>query len=301
MPKDKNKVLITGANGQLGQELVKVFEGVWVVVATDTHNLDITDKRQVQQVIDKEKPDWVIHCAAWTNVDAAAENPEAAMKVNGDGTKNICEAIKKVHGRQTTDNSGPSTVDRGLKFVYISTNEVFDGRKKTPYKEEDKPNPINAYGESKVAGEQYCREILGRKCLIVRSSWLYGPVSKNNFPNKILKNARQQGFLKVTSDEVAVPTYAPDLAKGIRELVEKVTGGIYHLTNEGQASRYDWAKQVVEEKNLDIPIDPISLADIQRPSKPPKYSVLTNTKARKLGVTLRDWREASQEYLSKLA
>jgi len=308
------KVLITGANGQLGQELVKVFQKDWVVVATDTPNLDITNKDLVEEVIGKEKPDIIIHCAAWTNVDAAAENPEGAMRVNGEGTRNLCEAIKKVNGRQTTDNrrqtidyrpqtmdhSGQWTVDRRPIFVYISTNEVFDGEKKTPYTEDDEPNPINAYGESKVAGEQYCQEILGENCLTVRSSWLYGPASENNFPNKILKKAEEQGFLGVTSDEVAVPTYAPDLAKGIKELVKKGAGGIFHLVNEGQASRYDWAKEVLEEKNLNVPIEPISLDDFPRPSKPPKYSALANIKARKLGVTLRDWREASKEYLSRL-
>jgi len=268
----------------LGQELVKVFQKDWIVVATDTHNLDITNKKQVREVIKEERPNLVIHCAAWTNVDAAAENPEGAMKVNGEGTKNICEAAKKV----------------GAKVGYISTNEVFDGRKKTPYTEDDEPNPINAYGESKVAGEQYCQEILGEDCLIVRSSWLYGPVSKNNFPSKILKKAEEQGFLKVTSDEVAVPTYAPDLAKGIKELVKKGAGGIFHLVNEGQASRYDWAKQIIQEKNLNVPIEPISLGDFQRPSKPPKYSALANTKAKKIGVVLRDWRAACKEYLQKI-
>lgn len=284
MAKDKRKVLITGADGQLGQELVKVFQKDWIVVATDTHNLDITNKKQTEQVIKKEKPSLVIHCAAWTNVDAAAEDPEGAMGINGEGTKNVCEATKSV----------------GAKVVYVSTNEVFDGKKETPYIENDKPSPINAYGKSKLAGEKYCQEILDKDCLIVRSSWLYGPASENNFPNKILMKAAEQGFLKVTKDEVAVPTYTPDLAKGVKELVKKGAGGIFHLVNEGQASRYDWAKQIVEEKNLNVPIEPTKLDDFQRSSKPPKHSVLTNTKAKKMGIVLRDWRDASKEYLGKL-
>ncbi|OGY21676.1 MAG: dTDP-4-dehydrorhamnose reductase [Candidatus Woykebacteria bacterium GWB1_45_5] len=300
MSSGKKKILVTGANGQLGQEIVRVFEKDWAVIASDTNNLDITNKSQVKQVINKEKPVLVIHCAAWTNVDAAVENPEGAMRVNGDGTRNICEAFRKVQGRQTTDHGGQLTVDYRPIFVYISTNEVFDGEKKTPYREEDKPNPINSYGKSKLAGEKYCQAILGKNCLIARSSWLYGPASENNFPNKILRKAKEQGFLKVTSDEVATPTYAPDLAKGVRELVKKNALGIFHLVNEGQTSRYDWAKQIVKEKKLNVSVEPIKLGSFSRPSKPPKYSVLANTRAKKVGVVLRDWQQASREYLSKL-
>jgi len=277
------KVLITGANGQLGQELVKVFEKDWEVITTDTHNLDITNKEQVQEVIGREKPNLIIHCAAWTNVDAAADDPAGAMKVNGEGTKNICEAAKSI----------------GSVVVYISTNEVFDGEKKAPYTEDDKPNPINPYGKSKLAGEKFCQEILGKDCLIVRSSWLYGSGSKNNFPNKIINKAKEQGFLKVVDDEVATPTYNLDLAKAIKGLVEKKAEGIFHLVNEGQASRYDWAKEIVQEKKLAVNIKPMKVSDYKRPSEPPKYCVLSISKARKNGIIIRDWKEAFLEFSNK--
>jgi dTDP-4-dehydrorhamnose reductase len=281
MSKDKNKVLITGAGGQLGQEIVKVFEKDWVVIPTDNHNLDITDEKHVQKVLTKEKPNLIIHCAAWTNVDAAAENSDSAMKVNGEGTKIICEAAKSI----------------GATVVYISTNEVFDGKKKTSYTEEDKPNPINPYAKSKLAGEKYCQEILGSSCIIIRSSWLYGPGSKNNFPNKIINKAREVGSLKVTSDEIATPTYTSDLAKAIKELVEKDIAGVFHLVNSGQASRYEWAKEIINDKKIIVPITPMKLDDYPRASKPPKYSALSTEKAKKLGIALRNWKNACREYL----
>jgi dTDP-4-dehydrorhamnose reductase len=284
MPSDKKRVLITGAKGQLGQELAAVFKKDCSVISTDNDTLDITDPVTVNKVISREKPDWIIHCAAWTNVDAAAENPKAAMKVNVGGTENICKAAKKI----------------GAKVIYISTNEVFDGEKQTPYTEEDKTNPINPYGESKLKGEKCCQEILGDGCVIVRSSWLYGPASKTNFPNKIIEKAKEQGYLKVVDDEVATPTHTRDLAKGIKKLVEKKVGGIFHLINEGEASRLEWAKAVLKTSNLKVPIEPIKLDDFQRVSKPPKHSVLANTKAKKLGVVLRDWKLANKEYLQKI-
>ena len=283
MPSDKKKVLITGAKGQLGQELVAVFKKDCSVISTDNDSLDITDPATSNKFISRGKPDWIIHCAAWTNVDAAAENPKVAMKVNVGGTENICKAAKKV----------------GAKVIYISTNEVFDGGKQTPYTEEDKTNPINPYGESKLKGEKRCQEILGNGCVIIRSSWLYGPASKTNFPNKIIEKAKEQGYLKVVDDEVATPTYTLDLARGIKKLVEKKVGGIFHLVNEGEASRFEWAKEILKMVNLKVPIKPMELDDFQRASKPPKHSILANTKAKKLGVVLRDWKQANKEYLQK--
>lgn len=281
MSKDKRKVIVTGANGQLGQEVVKVFKTNWIVVPTDTNNLDITDKQKLNKFIVRKKPELVIHCAAWTNVDAAAENPKAAMEVNGGGTKNICEAAKKV----------------GANVIYISTNEVFDGEKLTPYTEEDQPNPINSYGKSKLKGEEYCRQILGDRCLIVRSSWLYGPESKNNFPNKILKRVKEEGTLKIVDDEISNPTYAPDLAGAIKKIVKKDLSGVLHVVNEGSCSRFEWAREILKEKKLRASITPMRLVDFQRESSPPKYSALSNIKAKSVGVGLRNWKGANKEYL----
>lgn len=283
MTRDKTKVLITGVNGQLGEEVVKVFskDSSYLVSPRTHQDLDITNKKQVGLVLQKEKPDVVIHCAAWTNVDDAARNPKGAMRVNAEGTKNICEAAKVVNA----------------KVVYISTNEVFDGKKEIPYTEDDQTNPINAYGKSKLKGEQYCQKILGGSCIIVRSSWLYGPGSRNNFPNKILEQAKKEVPLQVVDDEVATPTYTPDFAKVIRQIVEKNLTGIFHIVNDGQASRYSWAKEILKVKKIKAEITPMKLRDFQRESSPPKYSALSNIKAKNSGMGLRDWRSANKEYL----
>ena len=142
--------------------------------------------------------------------------------------------------------------------------------------------------------------MLGKRCVIVRSSWLYGPASENNFPNKILKRAKEQGYLKVVEDEVSTPTSTIDLARALKKLVRKKTTGKFNLVNEGWTSRYGWAKEVLREKNLTIPIETIKLADFKRSSTPPKYSPLMNVKAQGLGVKLRRWQEASKEYLTNI-
>ncbi len=281
MRKGEQKVIVTGANGQLGQEVVKAFQASWVVVSTDTNKLNITDKLKLEEFIAREKPDLVIHCAAWTNVDAAAQNPKAAMRVNAEGTKNICEAAKKVNA----------------KVIYISTNEVFGGQGSTPYTEEDNPNPINAYAKSKLKGEEYCQEILKDQYVIIRSSWLYGPGSKTNFPNKILELAERTGLLQVVDDEVATPTYTPDLAKAIKKIVEKSLNGIFHVVNDGQSSRYYWAKEILKVTKIKAKIIPIKLKDFHRDSTPPRYSALSNIKAKNAGLEFRGWRSANKEYL----
>ncbi len=275
------KVLITGANGQLGGELVEVFKD-WTVVSTDQENLDITDPKQTKEVLKKEKPDWVIHCAAWTDVEGCAENPEKAMFINAEGTKNLALACKEI----------------GAKMVYISTNEVFDGKKKTPYSESDKTNPINPYAVSKLAGEKFVNDILEGSGVIVRTSWVYGPKGKSNFPLKIIAAADKFGELKVVDDEFATPTYAPDLAKAIFDLVQKNPSGVYHLVNEGSCSRFEWATLVLKktERNS-VKLINIKLKDFQRKSKPPKRAILTNIRARSLGVELPKWEDGLERFL----
>lgn len=166
--------------------------------------------------------------------------------------------------------------------------------------EDDNPSPINSYAKSKLKGEEYCQEILVGSCVVVRSSWLYGPASENNFPKKIIKKVAEQGFLKVVDDEIATPTYTPDLAIAVKKLVEREVSGIFHLINEGKASRFEWAREILKVKKLKAPIEPIKLDDFSRASKPPKYSVLTNIKAKSMGVVLRSWQRANKEYLQKI-
>ncbi len=277
------KVLITGANGQLGLELVEVFEAEWEVIATDTHNLDITNREQIEKVFANTKPDLIIHCAAWTDVEGCAENPEKAMFINGEGTKNLAQASKEI----------------GAKLLYISTNEVFDGKKNTAYEETDKPNPINPYAVSKLAGEKFVQEVLEKDGVVVRTSWVYGPKGKSNFPLKIITAADKSGELKVVADEIATPTYAPDLAKAIFDLVRKNPSGIYHLANEGFCSRFEWAIEILKNSGRkNVKVTSIKLKDYVRQSVPPPRSILVNKRARKLGVGLRSWKEALKEHLN---
>ncbi|HSX58182.1 MAG TPA: dTDP-4-dehydrorhamnose reductase [Candidatus Saccharimonadales bacterium] len=277
------KVLITGASGQLGQELVDAFSS-WETIPTNFHNLDITDKTAVSQNFESSLPSWIIHCAAWTDVEGCAKDPEKAMKINAEGTRNLALAAKKINA----------------KLVYISTNEVFDGKKKEPYIETDAPNPLNPYAESKLVGEKFVQEILGEDGIIIRTSWVFGPKGRSNFPLKILKAAENNPELKVVDDEFATPTYAPDLAKAIFELVKKNTTGIFNLVNGGYCSRYDWAKEIINLSGIKKPLLRIHLADYSRLSNPPGYSVLSTQKAENLGVKLRSWKDATKEFLENI-
>ncbi len=278
------KILITGADGQLGQELVKVFANE-EVIATDFHNLDITDSQQVNSFFRENKPAWIINSAAYTNVEGAAKDPTVALRVNGEGTRNLALAAKEINA----------------KLVYISTNEVFDGKKTSPYDEEDSPQPINPYGGSKLAGETACQEILAEKFIIARTAWLYGPASSVNFPNKIIARARETGKLEVVDDELSTPTYAPDLALWIKDLISQNEKGIFHLVNDGFASRFEWAKEIIETLKIEVDLKPTKLADYPRLSTPPAKSILSNQKAKNAGLKMRSWQQASAEYLKTLS
>jgi len=279
------KVLITGANGQLGKELSKVFHKDWQVIETDSDTLDITNPVQVKDFLAKEKPNWVINSAAYTDVEGCAKDPDKANLINALGNKNLADAAKEINS----------------KLLYISTNEVFDGEKATAYVESDLPKPINPYSVSKLQGEKFAQEVLGDNCLIIRTAWLYGPESKVNFPNKIITRAKELGELAVVDDEISTPTFASDLAKWIKELVDKNEGGVYHLVNDGFASRYDWAEQILAESKVSAKLNRSKLENYPRLSTPPKRSVLSNQKAKDLGLVFRPWQEASSEYLKALS
>ena len=277
------KIVVTGAKGQLGQELVKQFSDAGHnVVGYGSDQLDVTNAQQVMEQISTEKPDWVVHAAAWTKVDAAAENPDAAMAVNGQGARNVADACKAA----------------GVRLVYISTNEVFAGEAGKTYTETDEPDPINAYGRSKLAGEVAVQEVLPvDEWVIARVSWLYGPTSEVNFPNKIIAAADKNGSLKVVDDEVSTPTYCPDVAEALLQVMDKQLSGILHLVNEGYGSRYDWAKEVmVQSGREDVPVEPIKLADFKRASTPPPHAVLLNTAAKERRIVLPEWTESNRRY-----
>src|SRR6185503_12773777 len=225
------------------------------------------------QQLSELSPELVIHCAAMTNVDGCAKDPDTAFKVNAFGAQNVAHACLRCNA----------------EMVYLSTNEVFDGRSDRPYHEEDRTNPINPYGSSKRAGEQMAARYLKTGLYIVRTAWVFSP-GGHNCPAKIIAAADASKPLRVVADEVGNPTYAPDLAEAIAQLIETHTYGIYHLTNAGYCSRYDFAKEILRLSGRGHgSIEPITLADYQRPSMVPPFTPLANIKGAELGIELRPW------------
>jgi dTDP-4-dehydrorhamnose reductase len=271
------RFLITGHRGQLGRELCTRLPDA---AGVDLPEVDITNPQSIDDAVAAARPDVIIHCAAMTNVDGAAKDPAVAYAVNGLGSQNVAQAAARI----------------SASLVYVSTNEVFDGTKAEPYFEFDTTNPGNAYGRSKLAGEWYAAHLTNR-FYIVRTSWLSASGGRN-FVHRIQELADERGRLQVVTDEVANPTFVKDLAGGILRLIEKGRFGIYHLTNAGFCSRYDYAKKILElTGRAHIPVEAITLAQYPRPSSPPKFGALANTAAAALGITLPTWEEGLRTFL----
>jgi dTDP-4-dehydrorhamnose reductase len=275
------RILITGAGGRLGSELARLLVArEHAVIAVDLETLDITDGAAVGRMFDSSAPDLVIHCAALTSVDYCAEHPDEALRVNGYGTLTIAQAC----------------LQHGAALAYISTNEVFDGQEWRPYLEYDPPRPANPYGFSKWVGEQAVRDLVSRH-YIIRTSWLFAH-GGHNFIHTVLERARQGQPLRVVVNEVSSPTYASDLAAAIAQLVITASYGIYHLVNEGYASRWQFARTALDQAGFGaVPIEPIALAEFARASRPPQYAVLRNTTGARLGIRLRPWQQALAAFL----
>jgi dTDP-4-dehydrorhamnose reductase len=275
------RIYITGIRGQLGAAL-RLGLADHTVEGGDLPDWDMTDRVQVSATFEALRPDVVIHAAALTAVDYCAEHPREAVQVNGVGTYNVALAAEAV----------------GARLVAISTNEVFDGQAQAPYQEYDRPNPINAYGYSKFVAERVIEKLVSR-CMIVRTAWLYAR-GGTNFIHKILARARAGEVSKVVTDEISSPTYAADLAGGLRKLIEMDCRGIFHLVNEGACSRFEFAREVVRLAGLDEGlIAPTRLADYVRSSTPPPYAPLDNVFADALGVRLRPWQDALAAFVGE--
>ena len=273
------RIFITGFSGQLGQALATALAGE-TLYGPDHRALDITDLAATQRAIANFAPDIVIHAAAMTHVDECALHPEQAYRVNALGTRNVALACQAT----------------GATLAYISTNEVFNGFKTEPYWEYDLPDPINAYGRSKLAGEWFTQTLLQR-FYIIRTAWLYSR-SGANFLHKILRLADERGALQVVTDEASSPTYAPDLAQAIAQLIRTGCYGIYHLVNEGACSRFALARRALELTGRQpVTIQPISRFQYRRPSTPPAYTALRNFAGAELGIRLRPWEEALSDFL----
>lgn len=274
------RVFITGHKGQLGRALQGRLSA-HTLEGGDLPEWDMTAAGAVLDSISRFVPDVVIHAAALTAVDYCAEHPATAVQVNGIGTYNVALACRKIDAL----------------MVSISTNEVFDGCAARPYQEYDRRNPINPYGYSKYVAEQVVERFAPRY-MIVRTSWLYAP-GGTNFIHKIIARARSGQPLRVVTDEVGSPTNVGDLADGIARLIETDRPGIYHLTNTGACSRFEFAQAILRLASIDVPIEPITSDTFQRASTPPPYAPLENVFAAAAGVVMRPWEDALAEYITR--
>ena len=275
------RILITGGQGQLGRALQRALAG-HELFAPGHRELDITDAALVRHHVESFRPQLVINAAAWTDTAGCEADPQRAHLVNGEGARYLAEACART----------------GAALLQVSTNEVFDGQKGAPYQEEDQPNPINHYARSKLAGERYVQSILERH-YIVRSAWLYG-AGRTSFPEKIIQAAPKTDTLKVVTDEVASPTWAVDLAQTIARLIRQPAYGVYHLTNSGYCSRYEWAKMTLEMAGLGhLRVEPTTQEEFGAVPRKPPYSALANRNATRLGIELRPWEEALSAYFAE--
>jgi len=278
------KILVTGAKGMLGTDLVPILKGKGhEVIATDIEELDITVPDQIKEVVRAAVPDIVINCAAYTQVDKAEEEPEKAFLINGQGAQNLALVCK----------------DLDIDLCHISTDYVFDGTKDGPYKPDDPPNPINTYGKSKLAGEKYIQELL-KKFYIIRSSWLYGKYGKN-FVYTVMDLAKKQKELRVVDDQFGSPTWTVTLAWAITDIIETKKYGIYHVTDttEGGTSWYEYAKEIVRLSGLQTEVIPVKTKEFPRPAPRPKNSVLDLTTVKLLlNESLPSWKESLQKFLT---
>ncbi len=271
------KVLVTGSGGQLGQEFVEIMPGLnHDVVGLTRKELDITDRDLVGNALEEHAPDLLINAAAYTNVDGCETETELAYGVNALGPRNLAQLCEA----------------RGCELLHVSTNYVFDGYDERPYEPLDRPNPISAYGRTKLAGEEYVRDLTNR-WYVVRSAGVYG--RGHNFVKTMLRVAAERDEIKVKADEYISPTYALDLAERIIQIVESGEYGLYHLTNSGSCSWYEFTREIFRLTGTEVEVVPIPGSEYPLPAARPANGVLSA-----LGSPeLRHWRDALEEYLSR--
>ena len=276
-------ILITGAKGQLGSEINKLSRKYlgYDFIFTDIDTLDITNREQTSDFIKKNEPDWIINCAAYNLVDKAESEPEKAMLINSEAVKNIAESI----------------TGSECKFIHVSTDYVFDGNSNLPYDENSPANPVSAYGKSKYAGELVA--LRHNRSMVIRTSWLYSSFG-NNFVRTILAKAKERDVLRVVFDQIGSPTYAGDLAAAIIEIIALVirnkiafNPGIYHYSNEGVCSWYDFAEEIVKEAGISCKVLPILSKEYPTAARRPFYSVLDKSKIKETyNIMIPHWRSS---------
>lgn len=276
------KVFITGAGGQLAKEFITRLDKEEInYAATDHSIMDICDFAQSEEIIREARPDILINCAAYNQVDAAEEDEQdEAFRVNAQAVSHLAEICK----------------DNNIFLVHFSSDYIFDGTKNSPYTEEDKPNPANKYGESKLKGEKAVRGQL-KDFLIFRLSWVIGG-GHQNFLYKLLEWMKEKQNLKIVSNEISVPTFTADIIKIVFMALEKGLKGTYHLTNSGQCSRYELAKYYLGKKGIRNKIRPALASDILLKAKRPAFSCMSNKKiSEALNISIPHWQDAVNKYV----
>jgi len=278
------KVVVTGVKGQLGYDVVnELYMRGLDVVGVDIEEMDIINPDSVNTVLTNENPDAVIHCAAYTAVDAAEDNEAACRQVNVHGTRNIAEICKNLD----------------IPMLYISTDYVFDGQGERPWEPDDVPNPQGVYGQTKYEGELAVQNILN-KYFIVRISWVFG-INGKNFVKTMLRLSQEKDKISVVNDQHGSPTYTYDLAKLLADLVETDKYGIYHATNEGFCSWYDFAGEIFRLAAVDVEVIPVSSEEFPAKAKRPQNSRMSNAKLTKNGLSqLPKWQDALARYMIEL-
>lgn len=278
------KVLVTGTKGQLGYDVVNELEKRGhTAVAVDIEEMDITDAVSVERVITEAEVEAVIHCAAYTAVDAAEDNVEICRRVNAEGTENIAKVCKKLD----------------LKMIYISTDYVFDGEGERPWEPDDERHPLNVYGQTKYEGELAVEKYL-EKYFIVRIAWVFG-VNGKNFIKTMLKLSETHEELNVVDDQVGSPTYTYDLAVLLVDMVESDKYGRYHATNEGLCTWYEFAKEIFRQAGLNVKVNPVSSDEFPSKAKRPHNSRMSKDKLEENGFQrLPSWEDALARYLKEI-
>ena len=279
------KILLTGFKGQLGYNFKKLFDSLKIkYIATDYQEMDITDDKAMKQFFDKNNSfTHIINCVAYNDVDKAENETEQCFKVNDEAPLIIARYAKKM----------------GAVFVTYSTDFVFDGHKIKPYMEEDVPNPLSVYGKSKYEGENKVLKIYN-KSFIIRTSWLFG-IGGNNFNKQVINWSRLRDSLNIVDDQVSAPTYSADLAEFSWKLIQTEKYGLYHITNSGEASKYDQAKYVLEKIGWTGKLNRAKTEDFNLPAKRPEYSKLSSAKVEKLlGEKIPTWQSGIDRFLLEM-
>ncbi len=274
------KVVVIGGTGLLGQAIGAEWHGDDLVLA-GSKDVDIHSSQQVDKFLERHGPDWVVLAAAFPDVDGCERNPELADQVNHRGAVHVAETCR----------------DTGARLMFISTDYVFDGSKGSLYEVDDPVCPLSVYARSKAAAEEAVRRILPGSC-IARVSWLFGP-EKKCFANIALSWAESGQAVRAVSDQRGIPNYNHDLARALAALVHAGAEGTVHVTNPGETSWYEFARELVAAAGLNVTVEPVTLEALGRPARRPRYSALSDASLRQYGIHLRHWRDALPDYLAR--